>query len=163
MWPLSDQFHNELYCGIVGKEMSITPPVSMLSELQHDNKNKDYDGDEKRDYTASGRKIVTFSDMQVSKKGAKFFCWPDKDKVYNWSTWADWNKIRPLCRMRFKHGEHMYGISLSPVNGDDTEYANRGFRGYDLTLQPPIQWLSKEENSQVMGLSLVDKFIKHCI
>ena len=156
-WPMTDDFYGSLYNGLLAKRMSVlgTSPDFPLSEEDTEDKNAPQ-------YTASGRKIVSFSDDNVSSKSARFYCWPDIKKVYNWSTWKDWKKIKPLCRMRFKHGDRMYGLSLSTIGGDDQDYKNRGFRGYDLT-PPPVQWLTKAENESVMKLSLVEKFLKYCI
>lgn len=161
-WPLSDKFYADLYTGICEKEMSIgeIPAIDEDNEVDKSMTNKDIDNDNKRDYTSSGRRIVHFGDTQVSKKGAKFFCWPDLKKSFNWSSWADWQKIKPLCRMRFKHGNYMYGLSLSTL-GDD--YDTRGFRAYNLTLEPKLQWLTKEETMEVMQLAIVNKFLKHCV
>jgi len=154
IWPLSDKFHKELYDGIANKQLWLSYDPN-LDEDAND------DAEEKSKFSASGRKIMNFVDNGVSSKDAHFFCWPDLKKVYNWSTWKDWKKIKPLCRMRFKYSNgHEYGLSLSVI-GDD--YKNRGFRSYDLTEQPPLQWLSKNENEDLLKLSLVSKFLKHCI
>lgn len=159
-WPLSDKLYGDLYQGVCNKEMKIFDDDPIVEDNDKEMSNKDVDGDGVRDYTPSGRRIVNFSDAQVSSKGAKFYCWPDLAKVNNWSTWKDWKKIKPLCRMRFKHGQNIYGLSLSTLEKD---YDLRGFRGYDLTTQPPVQWLTKEENESLIKLSIVNKFIKHCI
>ena len=154
LWPLSDKYHADLYQGLMAKQMQVGPELPLTEDADED---KDV---EKRTHTASGRKIVHFSDQNVSKKDAKFFCWPNTKGLYRWSTWKDWKKIRPLCRIRFKHGKITYGISLSAINDD---YKNRGFKAYDITTLPHLQWLSKEETHDIMKLSIVDKFIRHCI
>ena len=154
LWPLSDKYHADLYQGLMAKQMQVGPELPLTEDADED---KDV---EKRTHTASGRKIVHFSDQNVSKKDAKFFCWPNTKALYRWSTWKDWKKIRPLCRIRFKHGKITYGISLSAINDD---YKNRGFKAYDITTLPHLQWLSKEETHDIMKLSIVDKFIRHCI
>ena len=157
IWPLSDTFHKELYDGISNKQLwlSYDPNLAEAAEAADD------EDPERPKFSASGRKIMNFVDSGVSSKGAVFYCWPDLNKVYNWSTWKDWKKIRPLCRMRFKYkNDHEYTLTLSTVGED---YKNRGFRGIDITEQPPVQWLSKVENEDVMKLSLVNKFIRHCI
>lgn len=163
-WPLSDEFYGKLYEGLQNKEMKVyEEPVVDEAHNDHELSNKDVTGDDVRDYTASGRKIVSFSDNLVSTKDAKFYCWPDEAKAYRWSSWKDWKKIKPLCRMQFFHNGIPYGMSLSTL-GEDKDYQNRGFRGYSLQEDlPPVQWLSKEENISLMKLSLVNKFIKHCI
>lgn len=165
IWPLSDQYHAELFQGILEKEMkTFSDDVNIEEDADDkytDRRNKDVDGDGKRDYSASGRKIMHFNDIGVKSDSGMFFCWPEEKKVYRWSTWRDWKKIKPLCRMRFKYiNGHEYGISLSTIGN---QYEHRGFRSYDLTAQPPLQWLSKEENSDLMGLSIFNKFIRHCI
>lgn len=163
-WPLSDKFYGELYEGLCTKEMNMHEEPR-IDEERNDKKmaNNDITGDGIRDYTASGRRIVNFSDNGVSAKGAEFFCWPNEKNVYRWSSWKDWKKIKPLCRMRFYFNDTPYGISLSTL-GEDKDYQNRGFRGYSLDPNlPPVQWLTREENESVMKLAIVEKFIKHCI
>ena len=159
-WPLSDEFYGQLYEGLCNKEMKVyDEPIVDEDSMA----NKDVDGDDQRDYTASGRKIVSFSDSNTSTKESKFFCWPDEKKAYKWSSWKDWKKIKPLCRMRFFHNGIPYGLSLSTL-GEDKDYKNRGFRGYSLDPDlPPVQWLTKDENESLMKLGLVNKFVKHCI
>lgn len=162
-WPLSDKLYGELYAGIENKEMNVGIEIPIEEGDGGNDKslsNKDVNHDKKRDYTASGRRIVTFSDTQVSKKGAKFYCWPNHKNPFRWSQWKDWKKIKPLCRLRFKHGAHVYGMSLSTLGED---YDSRGFRGYDLTQQPPVQWLSKEENMSFIQLNIVEKFLRKCV
>ena len=154
LWPLSDKYHADLYQGLMAKQMQVGPELPLTEDADED---KDA---EERTHTASGRKIVHFSDQNVSKKDAKFFCWPNTKGLYRWSTWKDWKKIRPLCRIRFKHGKITYGISLAAINDD---YKNRGFKAYDITTLPHLQWLSKEETHDIMKLSIVDKFIRHCV
>lgn len=163
LWPLSDKFHAELYNGLLEKEMKIADeqPIEEDADDKYPSmRNKDVTGDGKRDYSASGRKIMHFADASVSIKSGRFFCWPNEKKLNRWSVWKDWRKIKPLCRMRFKYiNDHEYGISLSCI-GD--QYEHRGFRSYDLTAQPPLQWLSKEENDDLMNLSIFNRFIRHC-
>ena len=156
IWPLSDTFHKELYDGISNKQLwlSYDPNLAEAAEAADD------EDPERPKFSASGRKIMNFVDSGVSSKGAVFYCWPDLNKVYNWSTWKDWKKIKPLCRIRFKHGNLHYGISISAIKDD---YKNRGFRAYDIDTKPSLQWLSKEETHDIMKLSIVDKFIRHCI
>lgn len=158
-WPLTDKLYGNLFEGITNKEMEINPDPT-ISEDETTSSSSSSEKDEERKFTASGRKIVHFSDINVNLQDAKFYCWPNKNKLYNWSTWKDWKKIKPLCRIRFKHGKYVYGFSLSTVKDG---YKNRGFRGYNLILEPKLQWLTKEENEQVIKLSIVNKFIQHCI
>ena len=157
IWPLTDPYHADLYNAAIQKRHALGCPCT-VDEAADD---KEDEEKEKPKFTASGRKIMKFNDSGVSSEGAKFFCWPNTDKVYRWSTWKDWKKIRPLCRMRFKYKDgHTYGITLSTI-GDD--YKNRGFRSYAIDIPPPLQWLSKDENASLMKLSLFDKFIRHCV
>lgn len=164
-WPLSDEMYGQLFSGIVNKEMSCGR-VQMANEdgefekhnINKDkNKNKD---DEKPKYTNSGRKIVSFSDFGVKSSTFKGYCWPKEGKEFNWSTWADWKKIKPICRMSFKHDSYNYGVSISTY---DENYENRGFRGYNLDIEPPLAWITPDECSQVMELSLFRKFARHCV
>lgn len=152
---MSDELYGGLYEGVANKEMLIdyTPIVEEGSDEKTDKKEPTH--------SASGRKYMNFSDIGVRSKTARFVCWPKQGKEFRWSTWKDWKKIKPLCRMRFGYSNgHEYGITISPIGEN---YANRGFRSYDLTEQPPLQWLSKEENADLMKLSLFNKFIHFCI
>ena len=71
-----------------------------------------------------------------------------------------WKKIKPLCRMSFKYNNYNYGVSISTY---DENYENRGFRGYNLDIEPPLAWITPDECSQVMELSLFKKFARHCV
>lgn len=159
-WPLSDELYGQLFQGIANKTMKIgrNKPIT---EDSIDKNGKDDKGANDRKYSPSGRKLMNFSDIGVKASSGKFTCWPPKGKEFNWSTWADWHKIKPLCRMRFKYDNgHEYGCSISAIGKD---YEHRGFRSYDLTEQPPLQWLSKDENADLMKLSIFNKFISKCI
>lgn len=168
-WPMSDKLYGSLFVGVAEKRVS-TSNIPMLPEDEEadkerndriEQKRKDREESKEKRYSASGRKLIKFGDMGVIMSSARFFCWPDEDKVYRWSTWKDWKKIKPLCRLRFKHTNGKeYGMSLSCI-GD--MYEHRGFRGYDLTTQPTLQWLSKEEMEDFIKLSVVQKFINHCV
>ena len=83
---MSDKLYGELFEGIANKEMAVGP-VESIDEASNDKEmsNKDVNGDDRRDYTASGRRIVSFSDTQVSKKEAKFYCWPDEKHAFRWT------------------------------------------------------------------------------
>lgn len=153
-WPLTDELYGGLYEGVANKEMQIDR-VPVVEEGADDEKK------DKETHSATGRKYMNFGDIGVRSKTARFTCWPKKGKEFSWSTWKDWKKIKPLCRMRFSYSNgHEYGVTISPIGEN---YANRGFRSYDLTEQPPLQWLSKEENADLMKLSLFNKFIRFCI
>lgn len=157
-WPLKDKLYCRLFNGLCAKEMCVGGTEKLFEE---DPDSSDSDK-EKPTHTASGRKIVSFSNNQVSKRGSKFYCWPNikDDKLYRWSTWKDYTKIKPLCKLRFKHGEIFYGITINVYN-DDTDLRDRGFRCYSLE-EPPVQWLSKEECESLMSLEVIDKFIHFC-
>ena len=168
-WPMSDKLYGSLFVGVAEKRVS-TSNIPVLPEDEEadkereeriEQKRKDREESKEKRYSASGRKLIKFGDMGVIMSSARFFCWPDKDRLYRWSTWKDWKKIKPLCRLRFKHTNGKeYGMSLSCI-GD--MYEHRGFRGYDLTTQPTLQWLSKEEMEDFIKLSVVQKFINHCV
>lgn len=113
--------------------------------------------------TRSGRKYINPSDFSVKHDdNEKYYCWPDQrgKGVYKFANWRNWKNIRPLCRMRFamSNPDHVYGISISPLP-DANE--NRGFRAYDLTAQPPLQYLTPEETAMIMDLTIVRKFLKN--
>ena len=168
-WPLSDELYGQLFVGVANKKVSISNQPMLPEDEENDKKREERKEQRKKDkedkkekrYSASGRKIIKFGDVGVIQSSAKFFCWPNKDKLYRWSTWKDWKKIKPICRLRFRHTNGKeYGMSLSCI-GD--MYEHRGFRMYDVTTQPPLQWLSKEESEDFIKLSIVNKFIQHCI
>lgn len=104
--------------------------------------NQDVTGDGKRDYSGSGRKIITFGDMGVKSNSGMYFCWPRRGKEFKWNTWSDWTKIKPFARMTFVYNGRKYMISLSL---SDEDLDNRGFRGADLTWTPPLAWLTPSE------------------
>lgn len=180
-WPVSDPFYADLYNAVVEKQLRIgiiphdeleeAEKAGSITEIEHDyeinqpNKNihlanKDVTGDGKRDYTGSGRRIVQFGNNGVSVKSAKFFCWPRPGKEFKWNTWKDWHKIRPFCKMQFKHNGRTYMVALTKLV--DEQFDNRGFRGADVEWRPPFAWLSPEEVQQCLQLSIVQKFIHGC-
>ena len=122
--------------------------------------NKDDDQDGKRDYSGSGRRIVNFSDIGASSKGAEYYCWPRAGKEYKWNSWKEWKKQKPFAKMTFKHNGRKYMISISLF---DEQFDHRGFRGADTEWKPPFAWLTPEECDKVMKLSIVKKFLKQCI
>ena len=137
-WPLSDEMYGKLFIAVANKHVSASNLPTIAEDEDNDKKcekrlkqkKKDKEDKERR-YSPSGRKLVKFGDIGVIVSSARFFCWPDKKKLFRWSTWKDWKKIKPLCRLRFKHTNGKeYGMSLSCI-GD--MYEHRGFRGYDLT------------------------------
>lgn len=170
-WPLSDPKYGELYNAVRAKNVSTSLSEEELNEFescldevdQTEKKpelaNQDTTGDGKRDYSGTGRKIQNFSDMGVKGGSGKYFCWPRPGKEFKWNTWKDWRKLKPFCKMSFIHNSRQYMISLSLF---DEEFENRGFRGADTQWTPPLAWLTHEECSQVLQLSIVRKFLKQC-
>jgi hypothetical protein len=154
-WPLTDELYGNLYAGIANKEMLVG--LNLQVSEADDN---EFSHDRSETHNASGRKYMNFGDVGVKGDSAKYTCWPKQGKEFNWSQWKDWKKIKPLCRMRFKYSNgHEYGISLSVIEKD---YENRGFKSYDLTAKPILQWLTKEENIDLMKLSAISKFVRFC-
>ena len=173
-WPLTDPKYGKLFQ--VVKQMDISTEISeeeleelnelesSLDEVDQTEKkpelaNQDTTGDGKRDYSGTGRKIQNFSDMGVKGGSGKYFCWPREGKEFKWNTWKDWHKLKPFCKMSFIHNGRTYMISLSLF---DEEFDNRGFRGADTQWTPPLAWLTHEECSQVLQLTIVKKFLKQC-
>ena len=173
-WPLTDPKYGKLFQAV--KRMDVSTEISeeeleelnelesSLDEVDQTEKkpelaNKDTTGDGKRDYSGTGRKIQNFSDMGVKGGSGKYFCWPREGKEFKWNTWKDWHKLKPFCKMSFIHNGRTYMISLSLF---DEEFDNRGFRGADTQWTPPLAWLTHEECSQVLQLSIVKKFLKQC-
>lgn len=171
VWPTSDpqyaQFFKavmECICSTAIQEDEAEVGAE-LNEVDQPGKkkqfaNKDVDGDNKRDYAGSGRKIVHFSDMGVSSKSGEYFCWPREGKEFKWNSWKDWKKIKPFAKMYFKHNGRKYMISISLF---DEQFDHRGFRGADVDWKPPFAWTTPEECDQIMKLSIVRKFLKQCI
>lgn len=171
IWPTSDLQYANLFLAVTScvtstaisdKELKLG---CKLNEVDQPGKRKhlanmDVDGDNKRDYAGSGRKIVHFSDMGVNANSGRYFCWPRKGKEFKWNSWKDWKKIRPFAKMEFKHNGRKYMISCSLF---DENFDHRGFRGADVQWTPPFAWMTPEECDQIMKLSIVRKFLKHCI
>jgi hypothetical protein len=156
-WPLKDTLYNDLFNGLCKKSMATQYSDDALIEDDDKETSKS-----EKTHTASGRKIVSFSDNLVSSSNSKFFCWPniEENKLYRWSTWKDYKKIKPLCKLRFKHGDIFYGITINVYN-DDIDLRNRGFRCYSLE-EPPVQWLSSDECESLIKLSVIQRFVTHC-
>lgn len=174
-WPLSDELYSNMYNAILRKRQrtcmtdddveTFNKFVGQLNEIDQAGKrvdlaNKDLTGDGKRDYSGSGRKIITFGDMGVKTNSGRYFCWPRRNKEFKWNTWCDWTKIKPFARMTFTYNGRKYMISLSL---SDEDLDNRGFRGADLTWTPPLAWLTPTECQEVMELSIVRKFLRQCV
>lgn len=171
IWPTSDPQYAELFNAVTKCNCSTTISEDELKLGQELNEvdqpgkkkhlaNKDVDGDNKRDYAGSGRKIVHFSDMGVNSKSGEYFCWPRKGNEFKWNSWKDWKKIKPFAKMYFKHNGRKYMISLSLF---DEQFDHRGFRGADVDWTPPFAWTTPGECDEIMKLSIVRKFLKQCL
>ena len=167
IWPESDPFFKNLMDAVRIKKINYGPCEIMVEggEFRKGNiskeKSKQKNASGEQIYTNSGRKIVSFSDFGVKHTAEEaYYCWPEDGKEFKWSQWQDWKKIKLLCRCRFQHNEYLYGLSLSLFPDDDE---NRGFRAYNLDLEPKLQYLTPTEASQIMDLSLVQKFLKNCL
>lgn len=173
-WPLTDEMYGDLYNGMLEKRMKCPGARELQTEdgeFKDDQvraaqkkreklRQKEKDKAAKAKYTNSGRKIVSFSDFGVKTNTFKGYCWPQPGKEFRWSSWADWRKLKPLCRISFKHNDYNYGVSISTY---DDNFDNRGFRGYNLDIEPPLAWITPDECAQVMELSLFKKFARHCV
>jgi len=168
-WPTTDPLYRNLIKACLHKQMRIgfseNELNDELSEVDQPNKridlaNKDITGDGMRDYTSTGRKIVHFDDMGVKRNSGEYYCWPNPKFPFKWSQWKDWTKIKPLCKMNFKHNGRKYMVSLSLF---DENFDNRGFRGADVQWTPPLAWLTPGECAEVMRLSIVRRFTKECV
>lgn len=172
-WPLTDDLYKSLYDAIDHKKVCLDP----VSKIEEDgefkkinidkerSKEKNAAGTQKR--TNSGRKIVSFSDFGVEKKDqAKYYCWPKIGTEFKWSQWNiadkfyDPHKTNPMfIRLQFYHAGYQYGGGLSLFKEIDN---NRGWRFYNLDILPRLQWVTPIEASQILELSLIQKFIKTC-
>ena len=170
-WPCSDPRFNGAIRAINEKRLRVDR-VTEENVSEDDSGKRWFDKDDSRKKniagrqvtTRSGRKLVSFSDFGVKHDDNEaYFVWPDLGKEVKWSQWEDWEKISPLLRMRFRHqgqGDYVYGLSLSPFAENDE---NRGFRAYNLTLEPKLQYLTPEETRQMMVLSIVKKFLRNAL
>ena len=179
-WPTTDPNYGKMFAAIQSKSLrvGVIPEYELeeasnggvITELEHhhnvnqpnkrkDLANKDVTGDGKRDYTGSGRKIVSFSDSAVSSKASKYYCWPRKGKEFKWNTWKEWKKQKPFCKMTFKHNGREYMVQAALF---DEQFDNRGFRGADVDWEPPFAWLSPGECESAMKLDCVQKFLRQC-
>lgn len=169
-WPTKDPTYAELWQGIMDCKCSTTIAddeydCQMLDEVDQPGKrkdlaNQDVDKDNKRDYAGSGRKIIHFSDLGVSGKSGRYFCWPRKGKEFKWNSWKDWKKLKPFAKMYFKHNGREYMISLSLF---DENFDHRGFRGADIEWTPPFAWVTPGECNEIMKLSIVRRFLRQCL
>lgn len=173
-WPLTDPTFGSMYEGVAKRRMLMggydmqegldeadawSDKVNQAGKRK-DLANKDLTGDGVRDYSSTGRKIISFGDNGVKGSSGKYYCWPNPKFPFKWSQWKDWKRIKPLCKMSFEYNGRTYGISLSPF---DENFENRGFRGYDADWRPPLGWLTPGECAEVMQLSIVQKFARQCV
>jgi hypothetical protein len=169
IWPTSDPMYAKLFTAVMECDSSTTITeeelsITNLNEVDQPGKkvkyaNKDVDGDNIRDYTGSGRKIVHFTDMGVSSKSGLYFCWPRPGKEFKWNTWKNWKRMKPFAKMTFKHNGRTYAVIL---NLFDEQFDHRGFRAADVDWTPPFAWVTPVECEEIMQLAIVRKFVKHC-
>lgn len=167
MWPNTDPFFQELLLAVKNKKINCEPCGVMTEDGEFRKGNIDKERSREKNaageqiYTNSGRKIVSFSDFGVRHTDEEaYYCWPEKNKIFKWSQWADWKKIHVLCRCRFQHNSYLYGCSLSLFSEDNE---NRGFRSYNLDLEPKLQYCTPIETSQILDLNLVQRFLRNCM
>lgn len=170
IWPRSDKFFGNLLNAIQIKKYKIdwfkTKNIDEDSNVFDKNKiNKEQSRKKnisgQQTHSRSGRKYISPSDFDVKHdENEKYYCWPDQKGrgEFKWSNWADYKKIKPVARIRFKLGQYVYGISFSCIVEDDK---NRGAKSYNLDLEPKLQYLTPEETSMMMKLSIVQKFLRH--
>lgn len=165
LWPSADPFFRDLLQATVERKASCSPVGIMTEDGEFRKGNIDRDRSRgtnaagEQIYTNSGRKIVSFSDFGVKHNEKEaYYCWPERGKEFKWSQWADWKKIHPLLRCRFQHNSYLYGVSMSPLEDDDD---NRGFRSYNLDLDPKLQYCTPIETQQMMDLTIVQKFLRN--
>lgn len=167
MWPEEDPFFKDLIQAVKQKKINCEPCGVMTEDGEFRkgnidiNKSRQKNAAGRQERTRSGRKIVSFSDFGVKHTDEEgYYCWPEKDKEFKWSQWADWKKNHVLCRIRFKHNSYLYGCSLSMFEEDNE---NRGFRSYNLDLEPKLQYCTPMETQEMMNLSIVRRFLKNCL
>ena len=181
VWTKEDQFFNGLMEALNTRKIKIgdvtKDDTDMIDEesKRNDfgtgkidpNKSREKNAAGKQIRSRSGRKYIQPSDFSVKHDDNEaYFCWPDSkgrgdEPEFRWSQWADYKKIKPLCRMRWAMGTvnaHVYGLTISPM---PEQNENRGFRAYDLTAQPPLQYLTPEETRMIMDLTIVRKFLNN--
>lgn len=167
-WPTQeDETFKDLYGSIINKKICIDPVrLDEDGEFRKANIDKNRSRETnvagQQERTNSGRQIVSFSDFGFRHTDEEMYiCWPYGEKdAFKWSRWYDWTKIKPLCRMRFQHNSYLYGLSLSPFCEDDD---NRGFRSYNLSLDPKLQYCTPIETIGILQLSQVQRFTRRCL
>ena len=166
MWPESDPYFRDLLEAVRRKKINIEP-VGTVTEDSNVFRKGNIDKEKSREKNAagrqtrtrSGRKLISPSDFDVKHdENEAYYVWPPKDKEFKWSSWADWNKLRPCARARFRVGSWVYGVSFSPFLEDND---NRGAKAYNLDLEPKLQYLTPEETQEMMGLSIMRKFLRN--
>lgn len=165
IWPESDPYFRELLEAVRQKKINLDPCGMMTEDGEFRKGNIDINRSRGKNaageqiYTNSGRKIISFSDFGVKHDDQEaYFVWPEHGKEFKWSQWKDWKKIHPLLRMRFTHLSYTYGLSMSPLIKDDE---NRGFRSYNLDLEPKLQYCTPIETREMMDLTIVQKFLRN--
>ena len=166
LWPESDPYFGKLLEAVRSKKVCLEPCGTVTEDSNvfrkgniDAEKSRQKNAAGRQERTRSGRKIITPSDFNVRHdENEAYFVWPAKGKEFKWSQWADWNKIRPVARMRLTVGQFTYGISFSPILEDNE---NRGAKSYNLDLEPKLQYLTPEETSEMLKLSLVQKFLRN--
>lgn len=169
-WPTSDPTYAKLFEAVMNCDASTSinedeMHMTSLNEVDQPGKkvkyaNQDVDGDNIRDYAGSGRKIVHFTDMGVSTKSGRYFCWPRIGKEFKWNSWCNWKRMKPFAKMTFKHNGRTYAVIL---NLFDEEFDHRGFRAADVEWTPPFAWVTPVECEEIMQLAIVRKFVKQCL
>ena len=168
LWPESDPFFSKLLSGVREKKVNYLPvePVAEGGEFRKGNIDKSRSRGKnaagEQIYTNSGRKIVSFSDFGIKHtEDEGFYCFPEIGKEFKWSQWADWKKNSLCARCRFTHNDYTYGLSLTMFEEDDD---NRGFRSYNLDLNPKLQYCTPiETNEMLSNLTLVNRFLRKCL
>lgn len=175
VWPLEDPYYSRLLDGIKRREVSVFPEQTDQIDEDGEFRSGNIDIERSREKNAageqirtnSGRKIVHFSDFSLTKKSeSRYYCWPEKGKEFKFSQWNIANKVfdaekaTPMfVRMSFWHGMYEYGLNLGLR---DNISINRGFFSYNLTLQPPVQWCTPTETTDMLTLSNVQHFLRNC-
>lgn len=166
MWPESDPFFEKLI-GAVKRKKICVGPVGTIDEDSNVfrkgnidvNKSREKNAAGRQLRTRSGRKIISPSDFDVKHdEHEAYYVWPEKNKEFKWSQWGDWEKIHVVARMRITVGSFTYGISFSVIKEDNE---NRGAKSYNLDLEPKLQYLTPEETSEMLKLSVVQRFLRH--
>ena len=86
------------------------------------------------------------SPFGVKTNTFKGYCWPQPGKEFRWSSWADWRKLKPLCRISFKHNDYNYGVSISTYDDNfDNRLGTIGGR------QVPFRRIGPQKAGRIVG------------